>query len=126
MTEPAPIFIRPEDDTALDALDAVCTVESAERILVGAYMSVTRAYEKGAKREPFLEILEHCVQLHDLMARIKFLNATRLILAKQVIQPEDLTKSIAILTAQAESRRTKLIEHMKAVKKIPAPGVTKH
>lgn len=126
MAEEPPFIIAVGDDAALEALDAVCTVSNAERILCGTFIAVMRAYEKGAKREPFVEILDNCTKLHDLMARIKFLNALKVLIEKQPVNPDDLAKSISVLTSQAESRRTKIIEQMQAVKKIPARGVTKH
>lgn len=115
-----------DDDAALEALDTVCTPNSSERILSGAYLAIIRAWEKEAQREPFAEMLDHCVHLYNLMARIRFLAATKALLEQGPILPENLDKSLAILTVQAESHRTKLLDHMKAVRKIPARGVTKH
>lgn len=126
MSVTPPFMIVAEDDVALEALDAICTPINAERILTGAYLSVLRAWDKDAKREPFCEMLENCTKLFDLMARIKFLTAAQIMLQKGPLDPADLAKSLAVMTIQAESLRTKQLELMKQVHNIPPRGVSKH
>lgn len=121
-----PITLVDNDDAALDALDNICTVESSEQILAGAFLAVIRAYEKHAKYEEFATMLRQCVELHDLVARIRFLNATKLLLQKQTIEQEGLDISIANITSRAEHCRNKLLKNMQLVRKIPSQEITKH
>ncbi len=126
MTNPQQILLAIDDDAAIDALDTVCSPNNAERIRSGAFLALIRAWEKDAQREPFSEMLDHCVKLYDLLARIRFLAATKLMISEHKLDPEDLDKSIAWVTTQAESHRTKLLDQMKLVRKIPSKLVSKH
>lgn len=123
---PEPFMTRIDDAAVLTALDAVCSPQSYNMVLYGALCAVCRAYEKGAKVEPFMELLEDFMKLTDLMARMRFLYATKHLIEKAPLQVEHLDTSIKWITTEAENTRERIIKQMLNVKKIPAKGVRKH
>lgn len=121
-----PLLLNVEDQDTIDGLDTVVTPKTAQRIRSSAFMAIMNAYDKHVTRESLADMLDLTVRLFDMTARINFLTATKVIAENGTIDPLQLAKSLALITTEAEGARTKLIEHMRLVQKIPPKVITKH
>lgn len=114
------------EKAVMQVLDKVASVQSAERLVSGAFMSAVDCFDRRINREPFMEVLQDAFGLADMLSRLDITAAYKDHFAGGTMTDAMFDSSIKEITGRAEKLRESLIKRMDLVVQCPYEDDKKH
>lgn len=114
------------EEIIMDALGAIASPVSAERLENGAVLAIVDCFDRRINRDPFITAVTNACMLHDSLGRLHFANAMMLMWKQEKLSIEELEKAVKRLTERAEDSRNRLIKEMELVVQCPLEADKRH